>query len=63
MLGVPASQVAMGRSHTCVLTQHGTVYTFGANGYGQCGRNFVAVKEEEAGESCDCVWCVESCWV
>ncbi len=48
MLGVPASQVAMGRSHTCVLTQHGTVYTFGANLYGQCGRNFVPLKEDES---------------
>ncbi len=47
MLGVPASQVAMGRSHTCVLTQHGTVYTFGTNSYGQCGRNFVPTIESE----------------
>lgn len=49
LLGVPASQVAMGRSHTCVLTQHGTVFTFGNNTYGQCGRNFVPPKEDVGG--------------
>lgn len=46
LLGVPTSQVAMGRSHTCILTQHGVVYTFGSNMYGQCGRNFVPPKED-----------------
>ena len=50
MLGVPASQVAMGKAHTAVLTQHGTIFTFGSNGYGQCGRNYVPPKEEERGE-------------
>ena len=39
---MPASQVAMGRSHVCVLAQNGGVYTFGSNQYGQCGRDFVA---------------------
>lgn len=47
LLGVPVSQVAIGRSHTCVLTQHGTVFTFGNNTYGQCGRSFVASKNVE----------------
>ena len=46
LLGVPASQVAMGRSHTAVLTQHGTVYTFGNNSFGQCGRNYKPPKEK-----------------
>jgi len=41
LLGVPASQVALGRSHVCILAQNGTVYTFGGNQYGQCGRDFV----------------------
>ena len=50
LLGVPASQVAMGRSHTCVLTQHGTVFTFGNNMYGQCGRNFVPTQNVEGKE-------------
>ena len=45
MLGVPASQVVLGRSHTCVLTQLGTVYTFGNNQYGQCGRNYIPPSE------------------
>ena len=45
MLGVPASQVALGRSHTVVLTQLGTVYTFGSNQYGQCGRNYIPPSE------------------
>ena len=49
LLGVPVSQVAMGRSHTCILTQDGRVFTFGSNQYGQCGRNFVAPKEEDGG--------------
>lgn len=49
LLGVPVSQVAMGRSHTCVLTQHGIIYTFGNNTYGQCGRNFVPIKEQGEG--------------
>lgn len=47
LLGVPVSQVAIGRSHTCVLTQHGTVFTFGNNTYGQCGRNFVPSQNVE----------------
>lgn len=34
------TQVAMGRSHTCVLTAHGAVFTMGGNLYGQCGRNY-----------------------
>ena len=46
LLGVPVSQVAMGRSHTCVLTQHGVVYTFGNNSFGQCGRNYQPPQEE-----------------
>ncbi|KAL5460457.1 hypothetical protein EMCRGX_G033908 [Ephydatia muelleri] len=49
LLGVPVSQVAMGRSHTCILTQDGRIFTFGSNQYGQCGRNFVAPKEEDGG--------------
>ena len=54
LLGVPVSQVAMGRSHTCLLTQHGTIYTFGNNTYGQCGRNFIPPKENAEGV-CVCV--------
>jgi len=46
MLGVPASQVAMGKAHTVVLTQHGTIFTFGSNNCGQCGRNYIPSKEE-----------------
>ena len=46
LLGVPVSQVAMGRSHTAVLTQHGTVFTFGNNSFGQCGRNYKPPKEK-----------------
>ena len=46
LLGVPASQVAMGRSHTAVLTQHGIVYTFGNNSFGQCGRNYKPPKDK-----------------
>ena len=45
LLGVPSSQVVMGRSHVCVLTELGTVYTFGSNQYGQCGRNYVPPPE------------------
>ena len=45
LLGVPVTQVAMGRSHICVLTQLGTVYTFGNNQYGQCGRNYVPPEQ------------------
>ena len=45
LLGVPSSQVVMGRSHICVLTELGTVYTFGSNQYGQCGRNYVPPPE------------------
>ena len=52
LLGVPASQVAIGRSHTCVLTQHGTVFTFGNNMYGQCGRNFVPSPNAEGVAKC-----------
>ena len=48
LLGIPVSQVAMGRTHTCVLTQDGRIFTFGGNQFGQCGRNFVAPKEEDA---------------
>ena len=50
LLGVPASQVALGRSHTCVLSQHGTIYTFGSNLYGQCGRDFVPKKDDFEGK-------------
>ena len=53
LLGVPVSQVAIGRSHTCVLTQHGTVFTFGNNTYGQCGRNFVPSQNVEG--TCTCI--------
>ena len=45
MLGIPASHVSLGRSHVCVLTQHGTIYTFGTNQYGQCGRNYIPPSE------------------
>ena len=45
LLGVPVSHVSIGRSHICVLTQLGTVYTFGGNQYGQCGRNYVPPEE------------------
>ena len=38
----------MGRSHTAVLTQHGTVFTFGNNSFGQCGRNYKPPKEKGA---------------
>ena len=47
LLGVPVSQVAIGRSHTIVLTQLGTVFTFGNNTYGQCGREFVPSQNGE----------------
>ena len=53
LLGVPVSQVAMGRSHTAVLTQHGTVFTFGNNSFGQCGRNYSPPKEKGAHFSFD----------
>ena len=49
LLGVPVSQVAMGRSHTCVLTQHGTLYSFGNNSFGQCGRNYKPPQERGMG--------------
>ena len=45
LLGAPSSQVVMGRSHVCVLTELGTVFTFGSNQYGQCGRNYVPPPE------------------
>jgi len=47
LLGIPVSQVMLGHSHTCVLTQHGTVYTFGGNNYGQCGRDYQPPDEEK----------------
>ena len=52
MLGMPASQVAMGKAHTVVLTQHGTIFTFGSNNCGQCGRNYVPSKEESCELGC-----------
>ena len=51
LLGMPVSQVAMGRSHTAVLTQHGVVYTFGNNSFGQCGRSYNPPKEKGALEN------------
>ncbi len=45
LLGIFASQVALGKSHTCILTQHGTIFTFGNNLFGQCGRDYVPPKE------------------
>ena len=50
LLGVPASQAALGRSHTCILSQDGTIYTFGTNQYGQCGRSYVPPKNAYEGE-------------
>ena len=47
LLGIPVSQVVLGHSHTCVLTQLGTVYTFGGNNYGQCGRDYQPQEEEK----------------
>jgi len=47
LLGIPISQVMLGHSHTCVLTQLGTVYTFGGNNYGQCGRDYQPPEEEK----------------
>ena len=47
LLGIPVSQVMLGHSHTCVLTQLGTVYTFGGNNYGQCGRDYQPPEEEK----------------
>ena len=40
-----ASQVCFGRSHTVVLTQLGTVFTFINYQYGQCSRNDVPPPE------------------
>ncbi|XP_025027422.1 E3 ubiquitin-protein ligase MYCBP2 isoform X3 [Python bivittatus] len=34
-----ATQVAMGKAHTCVLMKNGEVWTFGVNNKGQCGRD------------------------
>lgn len=45
ILGVPVVNVSLGRSHTVVLTKFGTVYTFGSNQYGQCGRNYIPPSE------------------
>ena len=47
LLGIPVSQVVLGHSHTCVLTQLGTVYTFGGNNFGQCGRDYQPQEEEK----------------
>ena len=49
LLGVPASQAALGRSHICILSQHGSLYTFGNNQYGQCGRSYVPPKDAYEG--------------
>lgn len=35
-------QVALGKVHVVVLTDKGSVYTFGYNSRGQCGRFFSA---------------------
>ncbi|XP_011407139.1 PREDICTED: E3 ubiquitin-protein ligase MYCBP2-like, partial [Amphimedon queenslandica] len=53
MLGVPASQIALGRSHTIILTQLGTIYSFGSNQYGQCGRNYIPPSEDQGIEEGD----------
>lgn len=52
---IPAVRVSMGRTHTCVLTKMGTVYTFGNNQYGQCGRNYHPPSEGMHACMCVCV--------
>uniref|UniRef100_A0A8C6XJU4 RCR-type E3 ubiquitin transferase n=1 Tax=Naja naja TaxID=35670 RepID=A0A8C6XJU4_NAJNA len=39
-----ATQVAMGKAHTCVLMKNGEVWTFGVNNKGQCGRDTGAMS-------------------
>lgn len=38
--GLHVTQVALGKAHAVALTSKGTVYTFGINNKGQCGRDF-----------------------
>lgn len=35
---VRVTGVALGKAHTCILTNNGIVYTMGINNKGQCGR-------------------------
>ena len=36
--GVSIVDIAAGRAHSLILTSEGNVFSFGHNGYGQCGR-------------------------
>ena len=62
LLGVPASQVALGRSHTCILTQMGVIYTFGSNQFGQCGVNYVPPVHAFEGMWCLRIFMVSVNW-
>ena len=49
---VIATQIALGKAHTVVLTDRGQVYTFGINNKGQCGRDFMPGGNKEGQLSC-----------
>jgi E3 ubiquitin-protein ligase MYCBP2 len=43
--GVFASQIAMGKAHSVILSGDGKVYTMGINNRGQCGRTWSPLKD------------------
>ena len=45
-----ATQVAMGKAHTCVLMKNGEVWTFGVNNKGQCGRDTGSMSQGGKGQ-------------
>lgn len=47
-----ATQVAMGKAHTCVLMKNGEVWTFGVNNKGQCGRDTGSMNQGGKGQQC-----------
>jgi alpha-tubulin suppressor-like RCC1 family protein len=50
---IVAKQVACGRYHTVVLTNDGSVYTFGLNDYGQLGR-LALFGDPDVKKACGC---------
>ena len=37
---LPVQDVSLGHNHAAILTRSGVCFTMGANGHGQCGRNY-----------------------